>query len=79
MTLDEIKVFAEKLGYTIKRTETDTEIIEEVIRPDKTVAVTAKKYKPFVQQYHPCGHKCYPGAKPSDWCIECKYGDKPYH
>ncbi len=29
--------------------------------------------------YHPCGHKCYPGAKPTDWCIECRYGDKPYH
>jgi hypothetical protein len=29
---------------------------------------------------HPkCGHFCYPGRNPWDWCIECKYGDKPYH
>ena len=33
----------------------------------------------YYPERHPCGHQCYPGRKPDDWCIECKYGNKPYH
>jgi len=47
-------------------------------RPIKRIQRSGMKPVAFKRQ-HPCGHDCYPGREPQDWCIECKYGDKPYH
>lgn len=43
--LDILKQIAISKGYRIEREETETHIIEKLIRPDGTVAVTAKRPK----------------------------------
>lgn len=45
MTLEQAKALAIALGYQVKCTETSTHVVEQVIRPDGSVAVTATKRK----------------------------------
>ena len=40
-----VKAEAQRRGYRFRRYETDTEIIEQMIRPDGTVAITATMKK----------------------------------
>jgi hypothetical protein len=50
-----------------------------LVSHSSSAEMSVQSATPVVERRHPCGHKCYPGREPEDWCIECKYGDKPYH
>lgn len=43
--LESLKAISARLGYRFERVETETEIVERMIRADGTVAVTATKRK----------------------------------
>lgn len=43
--LESLKAISARLGYRFERVETETEIIERMIRTDGSVAVTATKRK----------------------------------
>jgi excisionase family DNA binding protein len=45
LSLVALKAMAQAIGYSFERSETDTEIIEQMIRPDGSVAVTAARPK----------------------------------
>lgn len=44
-----VRAHMESNGYRFERSESATEIVEQVVRPDGSVAVTAKKFKEPVQ------------------------------
>jgi excisionase family DNA binding protein len=45
LSLVALKAMAQAIGYSYERSETETEIIEQMIRPDGSVAVTAARPK----------------------------------
>lgn len=45
LTLDQLKALAARVGYTFKTRETETHVVQEMYRPDGTLAIRARKRK----------------------------------